>query len=85
MLEKLDLSSMAGPMASGGIVVFLAKLYLSRALKDLEDVVKNMSLVQKDLAIIAVRLSQHDKNEEIIKDLSKRMVLMESKLINSAH
>ena len=74
---ELSFSSLLGSAAGGGAVVFLAKLYLQRAFKDLDGVVLAMQRVQKDLATIAVRLEKFEKYDDMIRDHEKKIAVLE--------
>ena len=74
---ELSLSSLLGSAAGGGTVVFLARLYLQRAFKDLDNVVVAMQRVQKDMATIAVRLEKFEKFDDLIREHEKKIAVLE--------
>ena len=74
---ELSISSLLGSAAGGGTVVLLAKLYLQRAFKDLNDVVQSMHEVHKELALIAEKLKVVEENDKILRDHETRIVLLE--------
>jgi hypothetical protein len=81
-MEHLDLSSILGSTAGGGVVAVMAKLYLQRALKDLEDVVKTMVEIKQELASRGVRLDRVERNEETIRVHDRKIAALESKVYN---
>jgi len=78
----LDLSSLVGSVASGAAVVLLAKLHLQKALRDLETVINEMQLVQRDLATFAIRLERIQKLETMLHAHEKKIAVLESTCIN---
>jgi len=77
IFDQISISSVVGSAAGGGTVVFLAKLYLQRAFKDLDNVVKTMHEVQKDLTAIAIRLEKIEKYDTLILEHEKKIAVLE--------
>jgi hypothetical protein len=76
-MTDLDFSAMVGSAAGGGTVIFIAKLYLQRAFKDLDNVAKTMYKVQEELAIITTRLERFDKFDDMIHQHDRKIASLE--------
>ena len=75
---EFPISALVGSAAGGGSVVFLAKLYLQRAFKDLDDVVDAMHEVQKELVTIAEKIKNVETNDKIIQNHETRLTVLEN-------
>lgn len=75
--NDVSISSIVGSAAGGGTMVFLAKLYLQKAFKDLDKVVSTMHSVQKDLVAIAIRLEKIEKYDMLILEHEKKIAVLE--------
>mgnify|MGYP003652395033 CR=1 FL=1 len=78
----LDLSSLLGSTAGGGMVTIMAKLYLQRSLKDLENAVKTLQEIKIELASRGARMDLIEKNEETIRIHDRKIAALESKVYN---
>lgn len=75
----IDYGSLMGSIASGAAVVLLAKLHLQKALSDLENVVKEMHSVQRELAAFAIKIEQMQRLEAMLHVHEKKIAVLESK------
>ncbi len=84
MNHNIDIGSLLGTalggMGGGGAVVFIAKAYLARTLRELDDVVSAMKQVQRELAAITVKLEKIEKNDEIIRRHDRQIAALESQV-----
>jgi len=79
-LLEIDYSSLIGSAAGGGGVALLAKLYLQRAIKELDSTVATMQIIKEQLAGIAVTLDKMEKNDDIIRIHDRKIAFLESRM-----
>lgn len=86
MIDQIDIGSLLGTavggMSGGGAVILVAKAYLTRALKELDDVVHAMREVQRELAAITVKLDKIEKNDEMIRRHERQIITLEAQMAN---
>jgi hypothetical protein len=70
----------AGALGGLGVGTFLARAYVSRAMKDLEHAISRVGEIQSQLAAIAVRLEALNKTHELIHELDKKIIAIETKI-----
>ena len=77
-MHDFDFSSLFGSAAGGGAVVILARAYLQRAFSELDGLVKAMQSVQKELALIALKLEKIEKVDETLRDHDRKLTTLEA-------
>lgn len=80
----LDLGSLfgtaVGGAGGGGIVVMLAKTYLSRTMKELDQMVTAMKYVQEQLVALTIRLERIEQIEDLIRKHDRQIASLESRI-----
>ncbi len=70
----------AGAIGGLGAGTFLARAYIAKAMKDLESAICRVGEIQSQLAAIAVRLEALNKTHELIHELDKKIIAIETKI-----
>lgn len=69
----------ASTIGGSCIATILARAFIARNLKDLEDAVKKIADIKSELAGIAVRLESFNKTHEILREIEKKVIALEAK------
>lgn len=83
-MHEVDFGSLLGTalggFGGGGVVVFIAKTYLSRTLKELDGVIVAMHSVKEQLAMIAVKLAKIEENDKLLREHDRKIAALEAKV-----
>lgn len=71
------LETLLGPAASGAVVIALARMFVTKSFKELEQVVGKISELKEQLAVIAVRLESAEKASELLQKHDRKIAAME--------
>jgi hypothetical protein len=65
-MHDIDVTPLLGGAGIGGLGVYLARLYLQRAFKDIDKLVETMQQVQIQLSLIVQRLQAIEESTKLI-------------------
>ena len=85
---EFDAGSMLGSSVGGAIVVFLAQFYFQRAFKTLDATVSSLETIKVELATVAVKLGNTEKDSAILDIHGIQIAKLEERLdgvIRSEH
>ncbi len=73
----------AGAMGGTAMAGMLARAFISRSMKDLESAINRIGEIKSELATIAVRLEDVSKTNQLVRDIDRRMIAIETKIYNN--
>lgn len=72
--------SIATSAASATFITGIAKAYIQKSLKDLEDVVQKMSLIREQIAILTTKHESAEKTAHLLHEHDRKIAAMEQML-----
>lgn len=81
--NPLELAVGAGGGAT--LVTVLVRAFISKALKDLSESVHEIGKIKTELASITVKLKELDTTHQIVRDLDRKIVALETRINNGGH
>ena len=72
--------SIATSAASATFITGLAKTYIQKSFKELEDVVQKITLAQTQIAILTTRLENAEKTTHLLHDHDRKIAAIEQAL-----
>ena len=70
----------AGAVGGTALTTILAKAFISRSLKDLEEAVGEINKIKTELATITFRLEDLSKTHQLLRELDRKVIALETKL-----
>ncbi len=74
---EIQWESIATSAASATFITGLAKTYIQKIVKELEDVVKDISSTQTQIAILTTRLENAEKTAHLLHDHDRKIAAIE--------
>ncbi len=74
----MPIDAIIGTIGGGGATLLIARLLIAKALKDLDHIAERMIEIKQDLATIAVKLANHEKDREMLLRHERQIAVLES-------
>ena len=81
MVEGIGMAEIAtGAIGGTALATVLARAFISRSLKDLDHAISKIGEIKSELATIAVRLEDLSKTNQLLRELDRKVIAIETKL-----
>lgn len=79
-MMELNLDAIITAILSSGISATLAKAYISKSLRELEQISEKVAEINAELSAIAVKLEHADKDRDILLTHERKIAAMENEV-----
>lgn len=80
----MDMNAVLGTVATSIVIAFLARTYIMRSAKELDEAVDGLSLVRQELAVVATKLQGVEKCLELVLEHDRKIAKLEARVFNGS-
>lgn len=80
MVDDTIVGIALGAIGGTALTSFLARLFISKSLKDLEHAIKKIGEIKSELGILSSRLEEISRTQQLIREIDRKVIALETRL-----